>query len=201
MRTIFICALVIISAAAAFGQDNEYQTMTGTDQPALFESSENGNCYIFRKYVVKTETSDDGGQNVSVFESPAGPASKNACLPQTEPYFYVPDTDNYAFFGLVGPLMLIDKGTSADSRDFEIFDLTSRRSVITGAYSGDPKVVEGRFLLYDWPTDKKGALYTCKEAAKWKRQGGSVGWVQGKRLDLQTLKETNVGALRCVYVE
>ena len=55
--------------------------------------------------------------------------------------------------------------------------------------------------MYDEPTDKKGPASACPQAAKWKRDGGSVGWVQGKKLDIKTETTTNVGALRCVYVE
>jgi hypothetical protein len=31
--------------------------------------------------------------------------------------------------------------------------------------------------------------------------GRRVGWVQGKKLDLQTLTSVNVGTVKCVYME
>jgi hypothetical protein len=113
----------------------------------------------------------------------------------------VEDADNNSFFGISGKYLFIDMGTSVESRTIDIYDLGLKKSVLSLGYSGDPKLTDGRFILFDESSDKNGPLSTCKEAAKWKRQGGGVGWVQGKKLDLQTMRSINVGMLRCVYME
>ncbi len=197
----FLLLMLLLAVGTVFAQDEEYEGMTGTDTPEYLESSDTGKCFVFSEYVVKTDQNDDEGDNISVYKRRASTSAEDACETGSKSYLYVPDADNNAFFGLAGPYMFIDSGTSVESRGLEVYNLTSRKSVYTTSYSGDPKLVNFSFILYDASSDKAGPIRTCKEAAMWKREGGGVGWVQGKRLDLQTLRETNVGRLHCIYMQ
>lgn len=176
--------------------------MNGTETPMFQESSETGRCFVFNKYVVKTVQNEDAGEIISVYSREASISAKIACQTTDKPaYLVVNDFDDQFFYGVFGSLLFIDSGTSVESRGLQIFDLTSRKSVFNDSYSGDPKLVGGRFIVFDSPSEKKGSLTTCKQAAKWKRDGGGVGWIQVKRLDIQTLKVINVGSLRCIYMQ
>jgi len=191
--------IFLASAGIARAQDKALLVMPGTETPESHTSGESGECFVFEKYVIKTNASEDGGANISVYKR--GPAVGNACDTSGDAWLYVADSDNNSFFGLSGKYMFVDMGTSVDSRNFDIYDFSLHKSVLSQGYSGNPKLVAGRFLVFDSPSDKKGLISTCKEAAKWKRQGGGVGWVQGKKLDLQTLTSANVGTVKCVYME
>jgi hypothetical protein len=202
MKLFFVVLVisVVITALtdAAAAQDEAPLVMPGTEAPESHVSAETSECFVFARYVIKTAPSEDGGSNISVYKR--GHA-RDACLAEGEPWLYAPDSDNNSFFGLSGKYLFVDMGTSAGSRDLEVYDLEARRSLLTQSYNGDLRLTDGRLLIFDEPSDKKGAPGTCKDAAKWKRQGGSVGWVQGKKLDLDSQKTVNAGALRCVYVE
>jgi hypothetical protein len=200
LTLIGLLSLTIFAAAGIAGaQDEAPLVMPGTETPEAHTSGDSGECFVFAKYVIKTNPSEDGGANISVYKR--GQAAENPCDASGNAWLYVADSDNNSFFGLSGKYMFVDMGTSADSRDLDIYDFSLHKSVLSQGYSGDPKLVGGRFVMFDSPSDKKGLISTCKEAAKWKRQGGGVGWVQGKKLDLQTLTAVNVGTLRCVYME
>jgi len=191
--------IFLASAGIARAQDKALLVMPGTETPESHTSGESGECFVFEKYVIKTNPSEDGGANISVYQR--GPTAGNACGTSGDAWLYVADSDNNSFFGLSGKYMFVDMGTSVDSRNFDIYDFSLHKSVLSQGYSGDPKLVAGRFLIFDSPSDKKELMSTCKDATKWKRQGGGVGWVQGKKLDLQTLTSVNVGTVKCVYME
>jgi len=197
----FLSLMFFAFVGVASSQDDEPQVMPGTEAAEFQQGGESGQCFVFNKYVVKTKDSEDGGSDVSVYKRAASAAAENACETGGEPWLYVADSDNNSFFGIAGKYLFIDSGRSVDSRGLIVSDLDLHKTIITQGYSGDPKLILGRFILFDEPSDKKGPITTCKEAAKWKRQGGGVGWVQGKKLDLETLKAINVGGLRCVYME
>jgi len=200
LRLIGSLSLTVFAVAGITqAQDEAPLVMPGTETPESHTSGESGECFVFAKYVVKTNPSEDGGANISVYKR--GSAAENPCDTTGEAWLYVADSDNNSFSGLSGKYMFVDMGTSVDSRNLDIYDFSLHKSVLSQGYMGDPKLVSGRFLVFDSPSDKKGPISTCKEAAKWKRQGGGVGWVQGKKLDLQTLTSVNVGTLRCVYLE
>jgi hypothetical protein len=196
----FLLLILLLAAGTVFAQDEKYEGMSGSETPAFQKFSDKGNCFVFGKYVVKTDKTDEG-ENVGVYKREGSIDGEGACQTKGEAYLFIKDADNNSFFGIIGNHLFIDSGTSVESRGLEIYDLASGKSVFTDSYTGDPNVVEGEFVVFDSPSDKKGLLSTCKEAAKWKRDGGGVGWVQGRRLNLQTLKVTNVGTLRCYYLQ
>lgn len=198
---VFWMLLACTVAGPVFAQDGDYSGMKGTETPAFKEYADTGTCFVFSKYVVKMLPVEAGEGKIAVYKRGAATAVKGACQTSDRPYLDVNASDNDYFYGLSGSLLFIDSGTSVESRGLEIYDLISRKSIFNESYTGDPKFVGGRFVFFDSPSDRKGPLKTCREAAKWIREGGGVGWVQGKKLDIQTLKLINVGALRCIYMQ
>ena len=199
-----ICFLLLILALAGgtlWAQDEKYEAMKGSETPAFQSFSDAGNCFVFGKYVVRTARNEDEGENISVYIRNTASSAEGACRTKGSPHLEIKDSDNNSFYGLFGNYLFVDSGTSSDSRGLDIYNLISRRSIYSDGYIGDAKLTEARFILFDTPSDKKGSLGTCKEAAKWKREGGGVGWMQGRKLDLQTLKVISVGTLRCYYME
>lgn len=201
-HSLLLLAFVLSFTAVVWAQDEEYNGMNGTETPMFQETSESGKCFVFSKYFVKIVQNEDAGETISVYSRETSTSAQSACqTADRTAYLDINDSDEQFFYGVSGSLLFIDSGTSVESRGLQIFDLTSRKSVFNDWYSGDPKLVNGRFVVFDSPSEKQGPIRACKEAAKWKRDGGGVGWVQVKRLDIQTLKVTNVGALRCVYMQ
>jgi hypothetical protein len=201
VKTARLTVLVMIISAACAAQDSVYHVIEGTTAPKDFSAGRGGgNCFIFPNYLVRTRSSDDGGSNVNVFAwDPSLAGEKEPCETKRKPVLMVANADNNDFFGISGNYVFIDTGTSVESRGLEIYDLSANNAKTVFEYHGDPKLTEGRYLSFDSPSVKAGPIKSCKQAAEWKRQGGGVGWVQSERVDLQTMKKTSVGPLRCVY--
>jgi hypothetical protein len=198
---IFLLMLALTLAVMTQAQSNQYEAVKGAETPQYSRSSDAGNCFVFASYVVKTDHVDADGENISVFKRAPSTNAKAACSVKGKSYLRIPDADNNSFYGLYGTYLFVDSGTSVDSRGLDVYDLVSRKTIANEGYMNDAKLVSGRFLMFDTPTDRKGPIIACPQAAKWKRQGGGVGWLQGKKLDLQTMKKTTVGTLRCYYME
>jgi hypothetical protein len=196
-----ISLLLFLMFALAVGsgasQETEPLMMRGTEQPVSHRSDETGSCIIFSKYVIQTGVSDEGGEDLTVYTR----GGERGCSITRKPILHVPNEDNNALFGIAGKWLFVDSGTSVESRGLEIYDLETGKPVIGVEYSDEPKLEGGRYVVYDAPSEKPGPISSCREAAKWKREGGGVGWVQTKRLDLDTLKQTTVGTLRCIYMQ
>lgn len=195
-------SLIATAAGTIRAQDNAYQGMKGTETPVFHQSSETRKCYVFGEYVVKTNQPAGEGDDISVYKRSSSTSAKMACKTTGKAYLFIKDSDNNSFFGIAKSFLFVDSGTSGESRGLAVYDLPSRKSIINEGYAGEAKLVNGKFLIYDSISNKKGAIKTCKEAAKWKREGGGpIGWLQGNSLDLHTLKRTNVGTLRCIQME
>ena len=69
--------IFLASAGIARAQDKALLVMPGTETPESHTSGESGECFVFEKYVIKTNASEDGGANISVYKR--GPAVGNAC--------------------------------------------------------------------------------------------------------------------------
>lgn len=202
MRTILSMSVILLAAAiAVFGQDGTFTPMKGTAAPSFQMSDDNGRCLVFGTHIVKTTQSDDGGENVNIWDREGKSTGTKACEVKLNPYITINDADNNSFYGFSVDYFFIDTGTSAGSRTLFVYNTDSGYEITKVDYQNEPSLVGGRYLMYDEPTDKKGPIATCPQAAKWKRDGGSVGWVQGKKMDLKTETKTNVGTIRCVYVE
>ena len=195
--TLLLILTLVIAIGSAASQEAEPLMMPGTEQPVSHTSTDSGSCIIFEKYVIRTGVSDEGGEDLTVYLK----GSERGCSITRKPILHVPNEDNTALFGLAGKWLFVDSGTSVESRALEIYDLETGKPAIGIEYSDEPKLEAGRYVTYDAPSEKPGPIRSCKEAAKWKREGGGVGWVQTKRLDLETLKQTTVGTLRCIYMQ
>lgn len=175
----------------------------GSEQP-LFKKMDaaTGNaCYVYKQYVVQTVTSADVGEDIKIYKRSGATNARQECgsAGQT-PYMTLKNSGENYFFGLTGEKFLVDSGTSAGIRGLDIASLISKKVVFSTDYQDDVKV-GGNFVVYSKPSKTKGLLKNCPNAAKWKKQGGGVGWVIPMRIDLTTLKETAAGKLACVYVE
>jgi len=202
MRTIFLMTLLLsLTRIVCIAQSDKYVAFKGSETPQFSRSSEAGDCFVFANYIVKTDHIDADGDNISVFKRSPSTNAKNACSAKGMPYLRVHDEDNNSFYGLYEKYLFVDSGTSVDSRGLDIYDLLSRKKVFSDGYMNDAKLVGGRFLIFDAPSDKRGPIKACPHAAKWKREGGGVGWLQAHQLDLQTLKKTTIGTLHCYYME
>jgi len=201
MRMILWLGAVLVLAGGVFGQDDLFTPMKGTATPSFQMKDENGRCLVFGTHIVKMTQSEDGGENVDIWDREGKARGIEACNVKKNPYSTIKDFDNNAFYGISTDYFFIDTGTSVDSRTLFVYNTDTGYEVTKVGYQNEPSLVGGRFLMYDEPSSKKGPAASCPEAAKWKRQGGGVGWVQGKKMDLNTQKTINVGVLRCVYME
>ena len=206
MRTILSVSVILLAAASAiFGQTELFTPMKGSATPEFQMSNADGDrCLVFGTNVVKTTRSINGGEKVEVWHREGKAKGMDACELTADPYATIEDSDNNEFYGISAVYFFIDQGTSAGSRTLLVFKTGSGDEVTKVDYFGNgdfPRIEAARYLFYDAISERKGPISTCKDAAKWKRDGGSVGWVQGKKLDLNTQKTTNVGTLRCVYME
>jgi hypothetical protein len=195
---------LMLVACAAFGQTELFTPMKGSATPEYQESGDHGRCLVFGTHIVIAAPSEDGGEDVSVWNRKGTAKGSAACVLGTNPHFTIKDSDNNSFYGISAVYFFIDQGTSAGSRTLAVYKTDSGAEVTSVDYFGngsDPRIEAARYLYYDAPSTRKGPISTCKEAAKWKRQGGGVGWVQGKKMDLDTQKTVNIGVLRCVYEE
>ncbi|MEP6849212.1 MAG: hypothetical protein ABI999_10180 [Acidobacteriota bacterium] len=196
-----LSVIVLAATGTALGQDDLFTPMKGTATPSFQMKNDSVRCLVFGTHIVKMTASEDGGENVSIWHREGTVRGTEACQVKAKPYATINDADNNSFYGISTDYFFIDSGTSVDSRIVYIYNTDSGTVVTQLGYQGDPSLVGGRFLMYDEPTDKKGPISTCPEAAKWKRQGGGVSWVQGKKMDLKTKAVTKIGTLRCVYME
>ena len=202
MKTILYLCLVLSAAGAAFGQTNFFTPMKGSATPEFETSNETGRCLVFGKNIVKTIQSEDGGENVQLWHREGTAKGMDACELRKKPYATINDSDNNSFYGISAVYFFIDQGTSSGSRTLAVYRTGVGDEVTTVGYYGngtEPRIEAARYLYYDAISNKKGTV--CKDAAKWKRQGGGVAWVQGKKMDLDDQTIENVGTLRCVYME
>lgn len=201
---LFLILFSFVSAPAAlFYQQEDSMGATGTEKPVYRKSdSDTGNaCYVYKQYVVMTASSEDVGEDIKIYRrSTANGAQQECANTKRAAYITIKNEGENFFFGLTGDKILIDSGTSAGIRGLEIFSLATKKSIYSTSYQDEAKVV-GNAIIYNKPSNTKGALKNCPNAAKWKKQGGGVGWVIPTKIDLTTLKETKAGVLTCVYVE
>lgn len=205
MRGFHLCLTILLGfAATSYAQDdaNGDEYMQGTEKAVFQEKAGRNQCRVFSKYLIRTtDAEEDVGQLIGVYGRDPG-SPQQLCKVRGKRLLLVQNDDANYFDGLFGKFMFVDSGTSAGNRGIEIFDLTTGKSILsTGYYYPGVKLVEGRYLVYDYPSDKTGDIKTCKEAAKWQKEGGGIQWVISKKFDLQTRKTISVGGLKCAYAE
>jgi hypothetical protein len=201
-RSIFFAIFVLnLTSFAGLAQSNKYDAVKGSETPEFSRLADSGNCFVIGAYIVKTDHKNAEGENISVFKRASTANAKAGCSTKGKAYFYITDADNSSFYGLYGNFLFVNNGTSAEASELDVYDLVNRKSIAKENYLNDAKLVQGRLLIFDEPTNRKGQIKSCSQAVKWKREGGGVGWLQTKQLDLQTLKKTSLGTLRCYYME
>lgn len=201
MKTIFCILLLSLTALA---QDDLFTPMKGSATPEFQMAEGEGKCLVFGTHVVKTKPSQDGGEIVSVYDREGSAKGRAACSLRSNPYFIIQDADNNSFYGISAVYFFIDQGTSAGERTLAVYKTDSGYEVTNIAYFANenaPRIEAARYLYYDAVASKKGPASSCPQAAKWRKQGGGVAWLQSKKMDLNTLTATNVGPLHCAYQE
>jgi len=206
-RSRFILGILVVgflSPVAVYSQtekltvakDNAYKFLIGTEAPIFREVSGAEKCFVFRKYVVKTTPHQESGDNIAVYQRKTPTDTKSVCKETGSSHFDTESSDQF-FFGLSGSLLFVTKDSISEPyRDLEIYNLKTGEGLAEQTYTGEPKLVDGRFVVFDSESDKRGEEKTCY--AKWVIEGLSITWVQGKKLDLRTLKISNVGGIRCL---
>jgi hypothetical protein len=195
LAVLFFAQLTPIAAQS----EETFQPMKGTEQPISERKTETGNCYVFENYTVKTTTSEAVGEQIAIYKRAA--ATTDYCNTKARPYLAIENPDANYFIGLSGVFLFVDSGTSVESRGLEVFNLETKKSVYTTEYHDSVALENGKYVLYDKVSAKAGAIKTCRSAAKWKKEGFSIGWVQNTKIDLQTLKESPAGAMRCIALQ
>lgn len=198
--TFLFFSILLLAANLSVSAQEEQKLMQGTEKAKFQQTTPTTGCYVFGKYTVKTISNEDStGENIEVFRHVLVPANaKTACRTSSKPYLSVKNPDANYFIGLAGDYLFIDSGTSVESRGLEIYNISSRKSIFTSEYHDTVKLLQNRYVVFDKISVQNGSLKACPKAREWKRDGFGIGWVRDTRLDLQTLKETPAGALRCI---
>lgn len=206
MRTILsMCVISLLVSGVMFGQTELFTPMKGSATPEFQMSNAEGDrCLVFGTHIVKTTATINGGENFQMWHREGKVQGIDACELRSKPYASIDDSDNNEFYGLSAVYFFIDMGTSSGLRTLAVYKTDSGAKVMNVEYYSNgtfPRIEATRYLYYDAYSSRKGPASSCPELAKWKRQGGSAGWVQGKKLDLDTQRSTDIGPLRCVYYE
>lgn len=205
-NTSFLLSLLIALAYVAGFSTNavlaqEKELLKGSETIKFEQITDNTQCFVFNQFIIRTVSSEDVGENISIYKRGETNVATNGCKAKSPLLFTIKNPDANYFLGLSGDFLFIDSGTGADSRGLEIYNLKSRKSVFTAEYHDSIKLVTSADLRFDKVSAKSGAIKSCKQAAKIKRDGMSIGWVQDTELNLLTLKSKPVGALRCVALQ
>ncbi len=200
-----VALLLILSSQTSFISAQQQQNVgaLGTEKPLFRQTGKNtGNaCYVYKKYVVMTVSSDNTGEDIKIYKRKNLTDARKECVENDRtPYMMLKNSGESYFFGLTGDKFLTDSGTSAGVRGLGIVGLTAKKIIFSTPYQGSVKVA-GSAIVYDKPSDTKGSLKNCPNEQRWTKEGGSVGWVRPTRINLTTLRETSAGQLKCVYVE
>ena len=191
LAVFFLMQILIVPA-------QESELMKGAETVKFTQSDENNKCFVFAKYVVKTNSGEDVGEDIIVYRRNSSTGDGAAsCKNSATPYYTIKNSDANYFAGLSGEFLFVDNGTGTDGRGLEIFDLQSKKSIYSTEYYDELELQQDRFVIYDKLSKTDGALKNCRQAAQWKKNGLSVGWIRQSKLDLQTLKETPIGSIRC----
>jgi hypothetical protein len=203
-----ILFILVLFSTAIYAQDDA-RTLEGGDKPLFTQgASESPQCFVYGKYVVKTSPDTaNGGETVMAYSRIGDNPPEESCRTKGQPIVSL--TGNYSgkntsinedinsrFQGIFGKYLFIDKIVEPFQGAFEIFDLTSGKSVYKAENYPTLKLMQNRFVFYENWSVKDGLTKNCKEAKKWKKQGLGVGWVVKNQLDLQTFKVKKLG-LRC----
>ncbi len=131
LKLSIIAFLLILSNQAFFVSAQQQKNLgaAGTEKPLFRQTDKNaGNeCYVYKKYVVMTVSSENTGEDIKIFERKNSVNTFEECGEnnQTPSMFLKNSGDNY-FFGLTRDKFLIDSGTSAGICGLDIVSLSAQ---------------------------------------------------------------------------
>lgn len=206
--------LIIVSAFSLTISAQSGDLVKGSEKLLVkYDLNDKTRCFAFNKYLVKTYLKDnakDGGAEetgfeIEVFKRDVKYPLKKNCETAADALLNIKNEEGSEFGGVFGERIFVRRNVFPDGADLDIYDLKTKARVFTTEFSEwdnyAVNISSARFLNYRQWSKKDGLLKNCPQGAKWKRDGFGISWLQTKRLDLQTLKETPVGALRCINVQ
>lgn len=210
MKTLTLFTFLLFFSTLGYAQETDARTLSGGDKPLFTQGTyESPRCFVYKNYVVKTNfDSDKSSEAVMAYNRIGDNPPEESCRTKGQPILSLEsnysgksgydETDEITsyFYGMAGKYLFIDKGVMPFQGAFEIFDLSTGKSVYKAEKYPTLKLLQNRFIFFENWSPKDGLIKNCKEAKKWKKQGLGVGWVVKKQLDLLTLKIKNFG-LRC----
>ncbi len=206
MKKFNLLLLLLILATTTFAQV-EY-TLKGSEKLIYQEKTVKEGCYVYKKYVAKTTSVEDkGGEITKIYQQSEAIPSKKSCQVSGAPIITVSNSsglkDGYDsedvthfFYGIHDKYLFIDKAVEPFQGAFEIFDLTTGKSIFKALVYPELKIIPTQIVFYENWAKKDGLEKNCLQAKKWKKQGLGIGWVDKFQFDLKTLKLKKVG-LRC----
>lgn len=112
--------------------------------------------------------------------------------------FEIPNEEAEYFFGLQGNLLILDSGTGPDPRGLIIWDLSKKKKVYTGTYSGEEeeaKIKPG--YMEFWLETGRATDENCPKAKEWRANGLGAAIETWVRLDLSDFTVTKSSKTRC----
>jgi hypothetical protein len=190
-------ALVLFLAQLITVQAQDETIVKGTETGRFVQFAENERCIIFDRYIVKVTAGEDLGEDIEIHRRVQSINPDTICDSNPAPYYTIKNADANYFAGLSGDYLFVDNGTGTDGRGLEIFSLKSKKSIYSTEYYDAVEFNKADTSLRQTFKKPSGALKNCRQAAQWKKNGLGVGWIRQSKLDLQTLKETPIGMIRC----
>jgi uncharacterized protein len=105
------------------------------------------------------------------------------------------DGPTYAL-DITGDFLLLDHGTAPPPRGFTVFDLSKEKETYAGTYNQPFEVSDGTFAFWE-PLDTKPTAANCPDLSQFEAMGLGAGLERRVRLDLSTLKITDLKETRC----
>lgn len=209
MKKLYLVICLLFFAVNLFGQKTNEDLLVGSEKTLYSEGKyDTDRCFVFKNYVVKTSPdTKNGGESITVYSRNAASTPKDSCQSSEKSILSLSSTysgkgegtgENILsnFYGISDKYLFIHKDVEPYQSAFEIFDLTSGKSLYKAEYYPNLKLLQKRFVYFENWTEKDGLIKNCKTARKWQKEGLGVGWVKKSQIDLQNLKVRNLG-LRC----
>jgi len=209
---IFLIIAQCIFSATISAQSDDF--IKGSEKLLVkYNLDEQTQCFAFNKYLVKTYLKDNtkngggagNGYEFDIFKREVKYPLKKSCEIAADVLLSIKNEEGNEFGGIFGDMFFVERNVFPDGADLDVYDLKTKTKVFTTAFSEwdnyGTNISNVRFLNYRQWSKKDGLLRNCPQAKKWKRDGFGISWLQTKRLDLQTLKETSVGNPRCINVQ
>src|SRR5213083_2775762 len=122
---VYMSAVLMLAAGGVYGQAAPFSPMKGTDKPEFEMTDGSERCLVFRYHIVKTTQTEDGGEELNMWDRQGTAKGREACEPSTNPYTTIKDSDNNSFQGMTMDYFFIDTGTSEESRTLFVYNTDS----------------------------------------------------------------------------